>query len=29
MDIKEIEWEDVDWISVTPDKDKFWAVTDE
>jgi hypothetical protein len=27
MDIKEIEWEGVDWIGLAQDKDKWWAVT--
>jgi hypothetical protein len=28
MDIKEIDWEVVNWIGLTQDKDKWWAITD-
>ena len=26
MDLKEIVWEDVNWICVAVDRDKWWAV---
>jgi hypothetical protein len=26
MDLREIGWEDVDWIHVTQDRDQWWAL---
>jgi hypothetical protein len=26
MDLREIEWVDVDWINLTQDRDQWWAL---
>jgi hypothetical protein len=26
MDLKETEWEEMDWINLAKDRDKWWAV---